>query len=203
MSGRTSSQAVAVAAAFAIMALLALPANADTRQAEVLRRGDTGGYVATWQRILNQAISDHWYSAVGYGHLTPIHVDGMFDQPTERMTRMFDKGAHIASTDVVDANTWKAWWAGQLTANACIRPVVLLRMGSSGPCVGFWQIGLNRWLTRKYPTTAAPLVNDGAFGPLTLAATLAYQRAHGLAADGVVGTDTWREAERSDLLHLP
>ena len=182
--------------------LLAQPARADTGRAEVLRRGDTGGYVATWQRLLNEAIRDHVYSAVGLRPVKPIPVDGVFDQRTERVTKMFNKAAHIDPTNLVGADTWKFWWLGQLMPNTCIRPVVVLRMGSSGQCVGLWQIGLNRWLVRRDPK-AIQLVNDGIFGPLTFAATLAYQRAHGLAADGVVGARTWGEALRSDLLHLP
>jgi peptidoglycan hydrolase-like protein with peptidoglycan-binding domain len=32
---------------------------------------------------------------------------------------------------------------------------------------------------------------DGAFGPLTRASVVSFQRSRGLAADGVVGVHTW------------
>ena len=39
--------------------------------------------------------------------------------------------------------------------------------------------------------TGACLAVDGAFGPITLATLRRFQRAHGLAADGVVGAGIW------------
>jgi len=56
-----------------------------------------------------------------------------------------------------------------------------VRQGSSGPDVKVWQriVGVEQ---------------DGSFGPATHAATIAWQAAHGLDADGVVGTKTWAKA---------
>lgn len=56
-----------------------------------------------------------------------------------------------------------------------------LRRGSAGPHVADWQL-----------IVAAHV--DGAFGPGTEAATKAFQVAHGLVADGVVGERSWRAA---------
>lgn len=54
-----------------------------------------------------------------------------------------------------------------------------LRRGSKGDAVAFVQ----RWLGVK-PA-------DGAFGPITEAAVIRYQRRQGLTPDGVVGPATW------------
>jgi len=59
-----------------------------------------------------------------------------------------------------------------------------LRLGSKGPEVELLQLGLKR---AGY-ISAEP---DGIFGPATLRAVLSFQRASGLAADGVAGPRTW------------
>ena len=58
-----------------------------------------------------------------------------------------------------------------------------IEIGSNGDAVKWLQIGLNRG--------GRILREDGNFGRQTRAAVLAFQRAHGLAPDGVVGPATW------------
>jgi putative peptidoglycan binding protein len=67
------------------------------------------------------------------------------------------------------------------------RPV--LRRGSTGESVRCLQMTLNNW-------GGAKLTVDGIFGPVTEAAVLRYQKAHGLVQDGVVGNQTWRSLEQ-------
>ena len=55
-----------------------------------------------------------------------------------------------------------------------------IQRGSKGKAVKILQIILG------------DLEADGSFGPATQAATLAFQKKHGLEADGVVGPKTWR-----------
>ena len=55
-----------------------------------------------------------------------------------------------------------------------------IQRGSKGKAVKILQIILG------------DLEVDGSFGPATQAATLAFQKKHGLTADGVVGPKTWR-----------
>jgi len=64
-------------------------------------------------------------------------------------------------------------------------PGVILRRGMTGPSIRQVQERLNE-------LGANPrLTADGTFGPMTEAAVAAFQRANGLAADGVVGPNTW------------
>lgn len=60
---------------------------------------------------------------------------------------------------------------------------LLLRRGDQGPAVQQWQ----SQIVQAHDET---LQTDGIFGPLTEAATIAFQRDHGLSADGVVGPQT-------------
>lgn len=67
------------------------------------------------------------------------------------------------------------------------RPV--LRRGSTGTAVRSLQTALNDW-------GGAKLLVDGIFGPVTEAAVIRFQKAHGLIVDGIVGNQTWGALER-------
>ena len=56
--------------------------------------------------------------------------------------------------------------------------------GANNACVKFLQADLS--------TRGFPLSQDGSFGPATRNAVVAFQHAHGLTADGVVGANTWK-----------
>ena len=65
----------------------------------------------------------------------------------------------------------------------------LLQVGSKGAGVQRWQ----RFLAQQKLLSASDV--DGDFGQRTRQATEKFQSAQGLAADGVVGPNTWRAAE--------
>ena len=65
----------------------------------------------------------------------------------------------------------------------------VLRIGSKGEAV--------KELQRLLGVTA-----DGSFGPITLKVLIAFQRSHGLVADGIVGAKTWAELKKKSKLTL-
>jgi hypothetical protein len=66
-----------------------------------------------------------------------------------------------------------------------VRPMPLLRRGSTGGAVRTLQAALNK-------TFPGLLAVDGIFGPRTDAAVRSYQRKKGLVVDGIVGPRTWK-----------
>lgn len=62
----------------------------------------------------------------------------------------------------------------------------VLRKGANGDSVVALQ-----WLLNRAGAAIPTLKTDGGFGPMTEAAVMAFQKARGLAADGVVGPATW------------
>ena len=74
-----------------------------------------------------------------------------------------------SSTNQVDTSTKKVSDAKMPT----------IKKGSTGKAVKIWQ-------------TIIDVAVDGAFGSKTMAATIAFQKAHGLEQDGIVGAMTWK-----------
>jgi zinc D-Ala-D-Ala carboxypeptidase len=71
-------------------------------------------------------------------------------------------------------------------ADACYTWSRVLKQGASGDDVRQLQIRVS-----GYPGYDATIALDGVFGPATEAAVVRFQRAYGLAADGVAGTQTY------------
>lgn len=73
-----------------------------------------------------------------------------------------------------------------------------IKIGSKGPDVQSWQTFLRGGQIDDDGNCTAALgdsvVSDGVFGPVTDKTTKAWQTAHGLAADGIVGPNTWKIA---------
>ena len=111
--------------------------------------------------------------------LVAANITGTFDSTTEQAVEDFQQGAGLTVDGIVGPNTWQALPADPNT------PV--LSRGDSGSVVTALQKGL-----KKYSTPATdPGSVDGDFGPKTEAAVKAYQQDRGVAADGIVGDQTW------------
>jgi peptidoglycan hydrolase-like protein with peptidoglycan-binding domain len=110
-----------------------------------------------------------------------LAVDGVFGAVTETAVKDFQEGLGILVDGVVGPPTWAALPAGG--------PMPTLRLGSSGDVVSSLQRLLTNGASGGWITTPGPI--DGSFGPLTEASVRAFQVWGGVAADGVVGDQTW------------
>ncbi|MDZ7366253.1 MAG: peptidoglycan-binding protein [candidate division KSB1 bacterium] len=144
-----------------------------------LHLGSRGLPVRELQRRLNA-----WIATAPRGGLARLSIDGDFGSNTDRAVRAFQTAMGLTADGVVGAKTW----------NRLPRaPGPNLQFGSRGPDVLELQYKVNTWLGTVPGGTRLNL--DGIFGSSTQAAVRAFQAANGLAADGIVGSQSWR--------HLP
>lgn len=99
-----------------------------------------------------------------------ITEDGLDGPQTRTATKALQWLIGITQDSVWGTQTQAAYQA------IVSRPT--LRQGDTGKAVRYVQIRVGTSI-------------DGKFGPDTRAAVIAWQRAHGLEADGIVGADTW------------
>ncbi|WP_052353677.1 peptidoglycan recognition protein family protein [Neobacillus jeddahensis] len=138
----------------------------------LLKKGSTGEAVKKYQQDLIKA-----------GEKLPRYgVDGDFGEETEVATKAF-QARHGLSVDGIAGPETLAKLAEVLSSPATGASVVpypghSIKRGSKGTDVQRVQ--------RAVGVTA-----DGDFGPATERAVKAYQSRHGLAADGIVGPQTW------------
>ena len=144
-----------------------------------LRQGDTGSFVLELQNAL-----------INFGFLTGS-ADGKFGAATYNAVTAFQRAAGLLADGVVGQGTWKALdnygassggSGGGTGGGSTARPT--LRQGDSGEYVRQLQTFL---INNGFLTGSA----DGKFGPATYNAVVAFQRAVGITADGVVGQGTW------------
>jgi len=103
-------------------------------------------------------------------HDLDVTVDGGFGDETAAAVRAFQRRQGLAADAVVGEATWRAL-------------IVTLEQGDEGDAVAALQTQL--------AARDVDIEVDGDFGEQTAAAVRAFQRAHGLADDGVVGPQTW------------
>ena len=137
--------------------------------------GSRGESVKTLQERLN---------AKGYNAGS---VDGIFGKNTREAVIAFQKANGLAADGIVGKLTWAKLYdttaalpAASTTAGT--QPTVY--RGSRGDAVRRLQELLNK---KGFDCGAV----DGIFGSKTYAAVMAFQKANGLGADGIVGPLTW------------
>jgi len=131
--------------------------------------GATGAVVRRLQRALRR---------------TPdlgLAVDGIFGSQLEAAVKQFQQGAGLVVDGIVGPLTWNALPDGG--------PMPTLKEGDSGDVVRSLQTVLTNGAPGNWGTT--PQGIDGDFGPHTKASVEAFQSWGGVAADGVVGDQTW------------
>jgi peptidoglycan hydrolase-like protein with peptidoglycan-binding domain len=70
-------------------------------------------------------------------------------------------------------------------ASAAVCTHYVYRAGSNGTCVRYIQIMINSL------NLGSDIAEDGSFGPITRSKVISLQKTEGIAADGVVGKNTW------------
>lgn len=140
-----------------------LPRN-DLARYPTLRSGSGGNFTYLLQYLLTQN---------GYA----LTVDGVFGRATAAAVESFQRANGLTADGVAGNNTWRTL----LT----LPPRPTLRNGSRNVYVVYLQ--------RKLTSKLYPLGNaDGIFGSATERAVEEFQRENGLAADGIVGPQTWQ-----------
>ena len=135
-------------------------------------RGCTGDAVKTLQEKLN---------AKGFNS---GNVDGIFGAKTYAAVTAFQKANSLGVDGIVGKLTWAKLYDATPVNVTPVTTQPMLRTGSRGDAVRKLQELLN---AKGYTCGSV----DGIFGSKTYAAVLAFQKANGLAADGIVGSLTW------------
>ncbi len=156
-----------------------------------LRQGSTGNSVREMQMFL--AVIAPYYPSINV-----VTVDGNFGSATQEAVRAFQTQFHLTVDGVVGEETWNAMFNEyekiqkdtlQPGVASGTYPGTALRQGDRGVSVQLAQFYL---AVVASSTTGIPVIEaDGAYGSATANAVRAFQNKYGLAADGVIGQNTW------------
>jgi peptidoglycan hydrolase-like protein with peptidoglycan-binding domain len=140
----------------------------------IVKKGSTGQYVKDVQWLLNTYFGQR------------LTVDGIFGTATYNAVVAFQKKYGLVPDGIVGQKTWTKLLDPHLNGQVPTptKPIpVTIKLGSSGTVVRTLQTALR---SHGYSVTV-----DGIFGPRTKNAVIRFQKARGLAADGIVGPKTW------------
>jgi peptidoglycan hydrolase-like protein with peptidoglycan-binding domain len=111
-------------------------------------------------------------------------IDGVFGPVTKTAVEEFQTSVSITVDGIVGPVTW-----GKLGGDGPEPPT--LEQGSTGSVVEKLQNVLNEGRGSFAPSSNPVLALDGDFGPHTATAVKGAQTEAGIAADGIVGLQTW------------
>ncbi len=151
-----------------------LPIAPETAEAAALKQGSSGTTVKTMQTKL-----------INWGYLSGT-ADGVFGAKTKAAVVAFQRANGLPADGVVGTRTAQAMGISLTSSNTTSSNTssgAALKQGSSGATVKTLQ---NKLISLGYLKGTA----DGVFGAKTKTAVIAFQRAKGLPADGVVGAKT-------------
>ena len=174
---------IAVALLCAIAVLMMIVPAANAQGYTLLIHGSTGGEVTR----LQQALHDK-----GYLTVTPT---GYFGPLTQDAVIRFQRDNGLIVDGLAGNQTQTALYAVSSPAPASTGFSPTVRQGSSGWAVTELQQMLERF------GYLSPGNVTGSFGSVTHTAVLSFQRANGLAADGIVGRLTWTRLFSSSVVY--
>jgi len=194
-AGATSGSPAAVAVRFALGQL----GKPYRWGADGPRSYDCSGLVQTAYRAAGVAlprVSRQQYGAGRHVRLTALRAGDLLfyaDDPRDPRT-IGHVGMYVGSGRMVEsprpgrtvrlASIWRPGLLGRATRPAAgLRGLLPVQFGERSNAVAAVQ--------QRLAANGICVAVDGEFGPITRRAVRAFQRAHGLVADGVVGRKTW------------
>lgn len=155
-----------------------------------LQQGSSGENVRRIQTALNNISTQ-------YPSIPLLVEDGIFGTATTTAVRAFQRQFGLTVDGIVGVLTWNKLFEVSALIDTGEEageemppyPGTLLRNGSRGNAVRLMQERLKS-ISIYYPVIP-DITADGIFGPATQAAVIAFQQMMGIAADGIIGQQTW------------
>lgn len=155
-----------------------------------LQQGSSGENVRRIQTALNNISAQ-------YPSIPLLVEDGIFGTATTTAVRAFQRQFGLTVDGIVGVLTWNKIFEASALIDTGEEageemppyPGTLLRNGSRGNAVRLMQERLKS-ISIYYPVIP-DITADGIFGPATQAAVIAFQQMMGIAADGIIGQQTW------------
>lgn len=155
-----------------------------------LQQGSSGENVRRIQTALNNISAQ-------YPSIPLLVEDGIFGTATTTAVRAFQRQFGLTVDGIVGVLTWNKIFEVSALIDTGEEageemppyPGTLLRNGSRGNAVRLMQERLKS-ISIYYPVIP-DITADGIFGPATQAAVIAFQQMMGIAADGIIGQQTW------------